>query len=523
MTRALPFLLVLLAAAPAAAQVGTSKWSPAERTIIGDFTRITSVAAARDRVYATSPSAVLMWDPWMRQWEGTAVPPDPGMLDRVFGAIVDPLDNTLWLARIDGWVHYDPFLELWETGQVNGPVQEIAFDLAAPFNGLHLRTPSGWMMVPRGTNAAVPAQAPSQPVQPASVRQAIRANPTLQANSSAILLDNRLQSARYTSAARSFEGLGWYLGTWGVGLLYIPDGAAFPDQLTYGLPGQTVDALYSVPNGVWVTTARSPTSDPGIAFVASELNDFRWIMGPTAIGLSFRNSSEIVARRRELWIGTDAGVAAMDLESGEVTMYDEGDGLPDNRVLSIATRQGRLVFGTARGVAVMDSGEVRRVAPAFVDPALALALTGDTIWVGTRRGILTILPGQDDAVVVPELLSAASLRLGASAFAWQADTLVAMSEDRLLWRKPDTGVWFLGPLLSPHLGQLRAMVADQDGLWIAGDRGLAHTTAAMVPSRVLDVPLDTNGEVRALAVDELYLWVGTENGLTRFAKRAIRP
>ncbi|MGH7659102.1 MAG: hypothetical protein ACREL6_12785, partial [Gemmatimonadales bacterium] len=181
-------------------------------------------------------------------------------------------------------------------------------------------------------------------------------------------------------------------------------------------------------------------------------------------------------------------------------------------------------FGTARGVAVLDSGEVRRVAPGFVDPALALALTGDTIWVGTRRGILTILPGEANAVVMPELQSAASLRLGASAFAWQADTLVAMSEDRLLWRKPETGTWFLGPLLSPMLGQLRAMTADREGLWIAGDRGLAHTTtAAMTPARVLDVPLDTNGEVRALAADEVYLWVGTENGLTRFSMRAIRP
>ncbi|MGH7657904.1 MAG: hypothetical protein ACREL6_06685, partial [Gemmatimonadales bacterium] len=515
MTRAFPFLLALLVTAPLAAQTAMSEWSTSDRTIIGDFTRITSVAAARDRVYATSPSAVLMWNPWFRRWEGTAVPPDPAMLDRVFASLVDPLDNTLWLARIDGWVHYDPFIQLWETGVVNGPVQEIAFDLAAPFNGLHLRTPSGWVMIPRGTNAAVPGLAPAQPVQPASVRQAIQANPTLQANSAAILLDNRLRSARYTSAARSFEGLGWYLGTWGVGLLYIPDGAALPDQLTYGLPGEEVDALYSAPNGVWVTTARSPSTDPGIAFVASELNDFRWFRGPTAIGLPFGRSSEIVARRRDLWIGTDAGVAAVDVESGEVTLYDEGHGLPDNRVLSVATRQGRLVFGTARGVAVLDSGEVRRVAPGFVDPALALALTGDTIWVGTRRGILTILPGEDDAVVMPELQSAASLRLGASAFAWQADTLVAMSEDRLLWRKPETGTWFLGPLLSPLLGQLRAMTADQEGLWIAGDRGLAHTTATMAPSRILDIPLDTNGEVRALAADEVYLWVGTENGLTR--------
>ena len=45
----------------------------------------------------------------------------------------------------------------------------------------------------------------------------------------------RLNVARLTAAARSFDGLGWYLGTSGVGLLYLPDGAAMPDRLPFGL------------------------------------------------------------------------------------------------------------------------------------------------------------------------------------------------------------------------------------------------------------------------------------------------
>ncbi len=499
------------------------KWSPRERMVVGDYSRITAVAAAQDRVYAASPDGILTWNPYFRQWEGTATPPDPAMLDRVFAALVDPLDNTLWMARLDGWVHYNPFIQTWERGTAGGAVQGIAFDLGAPLDGLYLRTASGWMMVPRGSSAAVPASAPRRPVMPATVREAVEQNPTLQANSAAILQDNRLRSARFTAAARSFDGLGWYLGTWGVGLLYLPDGAALPQQLTYGLPGRAVDALFGAPDGVWVSTARAASQDPAIAFVSSDLSDFRWIRGPTGFGLPFDRSSAMVARGRELWIGTNAGAVKVDMERGGTTVYDEGRGLPDSRVLSLATRYGRLVIGTERGVVTVDSGDVQRVAPGWAGASQALAITGDTIWVGTRAGIRAILPGASDARVLPQLESAASLQLNITGFAWQADTLVALSDDRLLWRKPSSGTWFLGPILSPLLGRLRLITADRQGLWVAGDRAVAFTTPTMAPTRPLDIPDDTNGDVMALAADDVYLWIGTERGLTRFAMQAIRP
>ena len=516
-------LVLCVALHGAVAAQSPSGWSSRERVVVGDYTRITAVAAAQDRVYAASPDGILIWNPYFRQWEGTATPPDPAMLDRVFAGLVDPLDNTLWLARLDGWVHYNPFIQLWESGTVAGAVQGIAFDLSAPLDGLRLRTAGGWMMVPRGSTAAVPSSAPARPVTPATVREAIEENPTLQANSAAILQDNRLRSARFTAAARSFDGLGWYLGTWGVGLLFLQDGAALPQQLTYGLPGRAVDALYDAPDGVWTTTARTIAQDAAIAFVSSDLSDFRWFRGPTGFGLPFDRSTAIAARGRELWIGTNAGAIRMDMERGATTVYDEGRGLPDSRVLSLATRYGRLAIGTARGVVVVDSGEVQRVAPGWVGASQALAITGDTIWVGTRAGIRAILPGEADAVVLRQLESAASLQLNITGFAWQADTLVALSDDRLLWRKPSDGTWFLGPMLSPLLGRLRLITADRRGLWVAGDRAVAFTTPAMAPTRFLDVPDDTNGDVMALAADDVYLWIGTERGLTRFTMQAIRP
>jgi hypothetical protein len=128
-------LLLVGLAHPAAAQSHSRDWRPSDRTIIGDFTRITTVATALDRVYATSPTSLLIWHPQLQQWEGPFDPPDAELLSRVFASLVDPLDNSLWLARPDGWIHFQPELQLWDRGVVSGVVA-IAFDAADPVAGL---------------------------------------------------------------------------------------------------------------------------------------------------------------------------------------------------------------------------------------------------------------------------------------------------------------------------------------------------------------------------------------------------
>ena len=70
----------------ATAQRSSRDWIPADRAIIGDFSRITTVAAASDRVFATSPSALLVWRPQFQRWEGPFEPPETGTLARVGAA-----------------------------------------------------------------------------------------------------------------------------------------------------------------------------------------------------------------------------------------------------------------------------------------------------------------------------------------------------------------------------------------------------------------------------------------------------
>ncbi len=522
MRHLLAVLATLCLASPAGAQSFTRDWRPEDRTVIGDFSRITAIAASFDRVYIASPSAVLIWNPQFRRWEGSFDPPTPTLLARVFTGLADPLDNSLWLARPDGWVHYQPDIQLWDQGVVPDGVVAIAFDQDNPGAGLYVRTRREWQLLPRGGTMPVPAQAPGRQVVAASVEQAVRSNPSLQANAAAILSDNRLRNVRYTAAARAFDNRGWYLGTSGIGALYVDDGAPLPQRLNFGLPSERVGAVFSWPGGVWAGTDRTPLADASLTFVAGDFSEFRSLPGPSATGTPFDQVRELTGQGRAIWAATDLGVARVNPADGRVELVDDSRGLPDSRVNSIASRGGRITVGTARGVArISDSLAVERVAPAYSDPVYAVFPAGDSVWVGTPSGVLLSLPGLG-GLVRPEGLASPSFQTPVVDLATLGDTLVALTRDGLLWRDPKSRRWTLGPNLSALLGRLRRFVPDGQGFWVAGDRALGFArlrTPPLRPLRDADLP----GAVNDLAVDNEHLWVATDRGLVRFRLSVIRP
>lgn len=512
----------LCLASPAAAQSSSRDWRPEDRTVIGDASRVNAIATSNERVFITSPTAVLIWNPQFQHWEGSFDPPEPALLARVFSALTDPLDNSLWLARPEGWIHYQPDIQLWDHGIAADGILGIAFDQNDPVAGLYLRTRQGWQLLPRGGAVPVPGRSPAHPVAPATVEQAIRSNPSLQANAAAILTDNRLRNSRYTAAARAFDNRGWYLGTSGVGALYLSDGAAIPERLTFGLPSPDVGAVFSWPGGVYAGTNRTVLAEASFTFVDPDLEEFETIPGPSALGTPFNQVRDLAGQGRSLWAATDQGVARAEPADGRIQLVDERRGLPDSRVYSIASRGGRITAGTARGlVRISDSMTVERVAPSYGAPAYAVFPAGDSVWVGTPGGLRLALPGRPD-LIRPEALASPSMHGTVLDLASLGDTIVALTRDQFLWRNPRTGSWTLGPNLSALLGRLRRFAADGSGFWVAGDRGLGFArlnTPPLRPIREGDLP----GAVNDLAVGEGYLWVGTNRGLVRLRLETIRP
>ena len=72
-----------------------------------------------------------------------------------------------------------------------------------------------------------------------------------------------------------------------------------------------------------------------------------------------------------------------------------------------------------------DSLRVMRIAPQFVDAAYAVFPSGDSVWVGTPRGVFIAVSGEED-LTRPAGMTAASLQAPVYGFATLGDTLVAL-------------------------------------------------------------------------------------------------
>lgn len=492
-----------------------------DRVVIGDFSRVVAIAAGQERVWIVSPDAVLGWDHRFRRWDGPH-PLDGGRsLERVQWALVDPLDQSLWLGHPNGWLHWQPDLRVWDGGTAPATVRGIFFDAADPGSGLYLRTAGGWLVVPRGSGAATGSPGPARPVGPPTVQQGLSANPSF-AITSGTMLDARMRSVRITSAAEAWDRRGWYFGTWGNGVMFVESGFPTPQPLRYGLAGEVVGALFIAPGGVWVATDRSAYDEAALTFVGSELDRFEFVTGGPATGLPFTASRAILGHGDAIWIATDAGAVSVDVDDDRVSVVDESRGMPDAHVLALAPRGASIEAGTRHGIARIqpDSLRAEALAPSAAGTISAVAVLRDTTWVGTASGV-RMLAADGSTLLMPRSLATASFSRPVLQLAWAGDTLMVLTREGLFWRDA-AGVWTLGPDPTALLGELGYMAVDDGGVWLVGNAAIGYARPGLPATPVIR-PAQIPGRVTGIAVDETYLWVGTTRGLVRFRVAAIRP
>ena len=314
----------------------------------------------------------------------------------------------------------------------------------------------------------------------------LRSNPTLQANAAQILVDPRLNVARFTAAARSFDNLGWYLGTSGVGLLYLPDGAAIPDRLPFGLRSPVAGAVFGWPDGVWAATDRTPLAEAALTFVASDLKEFRSLQGLPASGLPFNQVRELAGRARRSGPRPTAGSRGSPRTTGGSSCSTRPAGCPTagstlwsraragSRSGRARRRAGRRLAPDRAGRAALRRPRVRGLSrPATRCGSARRAgccwpCRGRTTWCGRPRSRRPSL----QASIVALALAGRHAR-GAHA------RPVALA------RSPDQ-VWTLGPNLSGLLGGLVGVRGRRPGL-LGGRRSgrrlrpAQHAAAAPAP------------------------------------------
>jgi ligand-binding sensor domain-containing protein len=512
-------LALLLGCGPAIGGTGlptpASPFRPEDRVVLGNFARVGAIAASFDRVFVAFPTAVGIWNPMTQRWEVPRTPPRPWMLRDVRLGIIDPVDQSLWLATANSWIHYSPNIDRWDDGPLPGTPTAIGVDQGDALGAVWFQIGGRWYRQSRIGGATVPGS-PSRGLRLApTIDDALRDAPQLRTLAPRLLTGPGMEQGRLTAVAPLPDGSGWLLGTSNLGVLRFDRMGATAPPLAHGLRGTSIGAMALLRDGIWVATDAELRSSAELAFLSLDLATTTSVDGRQPFGLPFAAARRIVPGDRELWLATDQGIVRTGLDDQRITRITESDGLPDARVLTMVQYQGGVVAATMRGLALVTAdGKAERLVPGFIDPIYSLAKRGDTVWVGSARGLFAWLPGEEGFGEPEGLRLLAGARVPIRGVGYVADTLVAMTEQQLLWRDPVSGAWTPGPPLA-RLGRLTSLAITSDGIWVGGDGGAGFTTPSMPLLRELRVPQDLPGPVTAIAGEGSYLWIGTTEGLVR--------
>lgn len=448
---------------------------PEDRVVLGDFSRVMAIGAGLDRVYIVYPEALGIWRPLEQRWEVPRRPVSRTSLRRVTTAAVDPLDQSLWLSGADGWIHYQLEADLWSRER---PLTQL----------------------------------PRQP----ALSEVLRNEPGLEARTTDLLIGPWLSRGTFTAVARAVGNPGWYLGTSVNGAFFIDGITQIPQPLSLGLPGEVVGMLHSGAGGLWIATDRDESKPAALARLQPDLTLSEVLRGPAATGFPFGSIRDLAVDGTRLWLATDQGVMQL-AGNGVLEQWGSARGLPGQQALTIMRDRQRTLVGTMRGLVEIDAeGQLHRKDPGFQFPVYALFRNGDTTWLATGNGVFAEVE-QEEILLAPMGESASlPLRVPFYGIGRIGDTLVAMSEERVFWRDPQSGSWSPGPLIGPALGPLLKMDAGPGGAWVAGTRGVGVVRPGTGIQRQLLWPGDLPGEVTSVTADQDWLWVGTRAGLVRF-------
>ncbi|HET9133064.1 MAG TPA: hypothetical protein VFN90_02085 [Gemmatimonadales bacterium] len=491
---------------------------PEDRVVIGDVATVQAIASSQERVYVVHREAIGIWRPLERHWEVPRRTPPGISLVGTRAAIVDPLDQSVVIATATGWVRYSADIDRWDRGVLPSEAIGLAIDRTDPAGGVWIRTRSGWFQLsPLG--AARPGAPPARLEPAPTLADAERDLPMLRSLAGTIALGPGFTPGQLTSAAPSPDRRGWFLGTSTAGLLFLDRFSTIPERVGVGLPGESVAALALLPNGVWVATDPTPDGRPaGVTFLRDDLGSSTALATDRASGLPYGAPRALLPGDRVLWLGGDRGLLRLGIDDGRALTVGQGGGLPDQRILALAQWRNEIVAGTMRGVvSIAADGTTTWRTPSIGFAVRALAPRGDTLYVGTDRGVAALLPG-DTALRVPEgyrLLPGGGVPV--VAIGMQGDTLVAVQQDRIAWRDPVQGAWQNGSVVPAAIGAVRVAAFTDYGIWLAGDAGVALMSPTLGVVRVLTVGADFPDRVTSVVADRRYLWVGTWRGLVRIA------
>jgi ligand-binding sensor domain-containing protein len=439
--------------------------------------------------------------------------------------------TRLYVGGEGGVAIYDRLSMRWlMPAALPGPVRELLVDRLG--RGVYAFANGWWLVSPNGAMVQSTLGTPPQrdDVAPSpDAQQILRETPGLQSLGALLTRDAQLRTWQMTALARAPERNQVWAGTDGGGVFDVDAAFVRSTQMPYGLRARGATALALAADGVWIAEEPDVFSgqDVGITFAAADLASWRWLT-PARGGYAI---VAMAVRGHDACLATTAGSFIVDLDARTpVTPRQDALVQVGDPMDARGTPDGCWVGGTA-GLARLPWRADSAAQPTVArdgSPALSLASSGDTLWIGTLAGIRirTGDGGTLSSATLPNVLRGPVRALAL------AGSGLAVATDRELWltdgaarvgsaRRVDV------PL--DRLGRIRRIVADERTLWLGGSRGAAALSLRdyrwrfLSPSGIgpaFSASLDRERDVRDVALAPGVAWLATAAGILRVARGA---
>jgi hypothetical protein len=503
-----------------------------ERQFIGSFSDVRGVGVSRRFVYAATPAGIAVYDRILNAW----LPPltrDNGLADDQITVLAgDPVEDAMWLGVPGAVIIHRPGMEQTQRTMIIGVPDLIVFDRGNTGDAL-VRAGGQWTRVSR-VGVSTPLQGPPPPssvVVPSTLQDVYERFPQLRGGTGLLLreqkADRPLRNYPVTSGSISPERASEvWLGTNGDGLYRVDPTFQQATGLRFGPIESGIGALAIAADGVWTAGLGQSAVRSGLSFASNDLQRWRWIDGTINVPLLGVRANAMSLRATRAWIATDRGVVRARLDgSDELMSWTSLDGLPDDRVYSIAARAEGAWAGTARGLVFLSdslaarNSRTRGIGARMLEnnPVYALLAIGDTLWAGTAAGLVAI---PSTGTLMRPVGGEPALRRPIRALAWSDTVLLASSEDAIVSLSPRSArepsrIDALDPRI---VGGGMRLAIDDRSIVVAGPDGVIVMTRSTGAPRLLRVPSDIPAPVLDIAMSRDWLWVATAAGLARFRR-----
>lgn len=515
----------------------TPPGSPREdHLLLTAFDVIPAVAASQHTVFIAGTDGIAALDRDFDRWLPPVAFGPRNTMGQVTAIAADPVEESVWLAAGGSVLYYRP-----STGDISraiapGVVDAIVFDQRDASAGAFLHGSSGWMIASRSgmVSPVDPSRVPppSSRTRPSSLAEVYAEYPSLRGAGALLTRDADLRSWPVMSGTVSPDRSEVWLGTAGGGVFRIDPLFMKGEQRPFGPLQTATGALARDSGGVWMVGAggASGAVRAGVTYASSDLQSWRWLASPAVSrALGGSRAIRMSVRDGRIWVATDHGVVALDASDPDhALLWSATNGLPDDRATSVAVMASGAWVGTARGLAFVASTDQARSARASDVRATsaastavrALALTGDTLWVGSDGGVLLVRGASPDSL--PRRVNVNDARLARAIYALAAsDSLVAAATDRSLLVIHPASASLISRFdavdIAP-IAPVSAMDMDASTIWLAGRGGVLVVSRSSGASQLLPAPGPIPAEALDVVLDPGFAWIATPVGVVRLRR-----